>query len=159
VRLFGSSLRAWNKEKKMSYEPKIIGFTCNWCTYAAADLAGVSRMQYPPNIRLVRVMCSGMVHPKLVVDAFMLGADGVMVMGWHLGECHYLDGNHKAQARSPVIAEMVDSLGLESERFQLVWCSSAEADRFVQAVTQMTQKLVELGPSPFNNHAQQVAAS
>lgn len=133
----------------MSVEPKIIGFTCNWCTYAAADLAGVSRVQYPANIRLVRLMCSGMVHPRMVIEAFTLGADGVLVMGCHLGECHYRDGNYKAQARSKVIEDSMEAFGLELERFRVVWCSSAEADRFVQAVTQLTDKVRQLGPSPF----------
>ncbi len=133
----------------MSFQPKILAFACNWCSYAAADLAGTSRMQYPPSARLVRVMCSGMVHPALVMEAFTKGADGVMVMGCHLGECHYQDGNEKAKARLAVVAEMMEAYGLEPERFALVWCSSAEAERFADAMSRMTATVSKLGPSPF----------
>ena len=133
----------------MTFDPKILAFCCNWCSYAAADLAGTARMQYPASVRIIRVMCSGMVHPNLVVEAFQHGADGVMVMGCHLGECHYQDGNHRAQDRVVVIEEMLDSLGLEQDRFRLVWCSLAEADRFVGAVRNMTDTVRELGPSPY----------
>jgi F420-non-reducing hydrogenase iron-sulfur subunit len=135
----------------MGFEPKIIAFTCNWCAYAAADLAGIARMQYPSGMRTIRVMCSGMVHPNLVIEAFQLGADGVMVMGCHPGECHYVDGNLKAEARLVVLTETLEAMGLEEERFRLVWCSAAEADRFVAAVTDMTELLRVLGPSPFRS--------
>lgn len=133
----------------MAFEPKILSFNCNWCSYAAADTAGTARIQYPHNIRIIRVMCSGMVHPNHVVDAFRLGADGVMVTGCHLGECHYVDGNAKAQARVAIVEEMLDALGLERDRFRLVWCSLAEADRFVVAVREMTESIRLLGPSPY----------
>jgi F420-non-reducing hydrogenase iron-sulfur subunit len=133
----------------MGFEPKILAFTCNWCAYAAADLAGVTRLQYPPSVRMIRVMCTGMVHPNLVVEAFQLGADGVMVMGCHPGDCHYVDGNVKAEARLAVLNEILENMGLEEERFRLVWCSAAEADRFVAAVTEMTDVLRGLGPSPY----------
>ena len=132
----------------MGLEPRIVAFTCNWCAYAAADLAGSVRMQYPPNSRIIRVMCTGMVHPNLVMEAFQLGADGVMVMGCQPGECHYVDGNVKAEARLAVVTEMMDAMGVEEERFRLVWCSAAEAERFVAAVTDMTEFLRILGPSP-----------
>ncbi|NSW87617.1 MAG: hydrogenase iron-sulfur subunit [Syntrophobacteraceae bacterium] len=134
----------------MTFEPKILAFTCNWCAYAAADLAGTARMQYPTNIRVVRVMCSGMVHPNLVMEAFQHGADGVLVMGCHPGECHYQDGNVKARARMIVVDQMIESLGLAPERFRLFWCSSAEADRFVSAVSEMTDRVRRLGPSPYH---------
>ncbi|NTW37458.1 MAG: hydrogenase iron-sulfur subunit [Syntrophobacteraceae bacterium] len=132
----------------MGFEPKIVAFTCNWCAYAAADLAGITRMQYPHSVRMIRVMCTGMVHPNLVLEAFQLGADGVMVMGCHPGDCHYVDGNLKAEARLVVLNEMLETMGLEEERFRLVWCSAAEAERLVAAVTDMTDVLRELGPSP-----------
>jgi F420-non-reducing hydrogenase iron-sulfur subunit len=135
----------------MGFEPKIIAFTCNWCAYAAADLAGIARMQYPAGMRAIRVMCSGMVHPNLVMEAFQRGADGVMVMGCHPGECHYVDGNLKAEARLVVLTETLEAMGLEEERFRLVWCSAAEADRFVAAVTDMTELLRVLGPSPLRS--------
>ncbi len=133
----------------MEFEPRIIAFACNWCAYAAADLAGTTRIQYPATVRLVRVMCSGMVHPDLIAEAFQNGADGVMVMGCHLGECHYQDGNQKAKARMVVVDELLELLGLESERFRLVWCSSAEADHFVNMVREMTETVRNLGPSPY----------
>ncbi len=135
------------------FEPKILAFTCNWCSYAAADLAGTVRVQYPTNLRIIRVMCSGMVHPNLVTEAFQYGADGVLVMGCHLGECHYQDGNQKAKARLVVIEEMLSLMGLEQERFRLVWCSSAEAERFASMVQEATAALKELGPSPYRKDA------
>ncbi len=135
------------------FEPKIIAFTCNWCSYAAADLAGTARIQYPTNLLVIRVMCTGMVHPNLVTEAFELGADGVMVMGCHPGECHYQDGNQKAKARLVVVEEMLSLMDLEKERFQLVWCSSAEAERFAAMVAEMTGTLREIGPSPYREDA------
>lgn len=129
----------------MSYQPKIIAFCCNWCSYAAADLAGSSRMKYPDNIRIIRVMCSGMVHPELVVEALSQGAEGVMVLGCHLGECHYIDGNQKALNRSEMIQDLLEDFGFEKERFALAWVSSAEPERFVQVVTEMAEKVKRLG--------------
>jgi F420-non-reducing hydrogenase iron-sulfur subunit len=130
----------------MSFEPKIVAFCCNWCAYAAADLAGTARMNYPHNVRIIRVMCSGMVHPEFVMDALSQGADGVMVLGCHLGECHYLDGNYKAMTRSDMIVELLENLGYEAGRFDLTWVSSAEPDQFVAAVTEMTARIKKLGP-------------
>ena len=131
------------------FEPKILAFSCNWCSYAAADLAGTSRIQYPTNLRIIRVMCSGMVHPNMVTEAFQLGADGVLVMGCHLGECHYQDGNQRAKARLSVIEEMLSLLGLEQERFRLVWCSSAESERFAAIAREITDTLKGIGPSVY----------
>jgi F420-non-reducing hydrogenase iron-sulfur subunit len=130
----------------MGFEPKIIAFCCNWCSYAAADLAGTARMQYPHNIRIIRVMCSGMVHPELVLDALSHGADGVMVLGCHLGECHYQDGNHKALSRSDVIMELLDDMGYERERYSISWLSSSEPDKLVKAFTAMTERIRKMGP-------------
>ena len=135
------------------FEPKILAFSCNWCSYAAADLAGTARVQYPTHVRIIRVMCSGMVHPNLVAEAFELGADGVLVMGCHPGECHYLDGNQKAKARSAVIEETLNLMGLEQERFRLVWCSSAEAERFAGIIREVTETLKAMGPSPYRKDA------
>lgn len=135
------------------FEPLILAFTCNWCSYAAADLAGTVRAQYPTNLRIIRVMCSGMVHPNLVAEAFQFGADGVLVMGCHPGECHYQDGNQKAKARLAVIEEMLGLMGLDLERFRLVWCSSAEAERFAGVVQEVTARLKEIGPSPYRPDA------
>ena len=131
----------------MDFEPKIIAFCCNWCSYAAADLAGVNRMQYPHNVRIIRLMCSGMLHPEFVMDALSQGADGVMVIGCHLGECHYRDGNYRAMDRSDMVVELLEDFGYERERFHLTWISSQEPDKFVEAVAGMTSRLKKLGPA------------
>ena len=117
----------------MSTTPKIIAFCCNWCSYAAADLAGISRLQYPGSVRIIRVMCSGMVHPEMVLHALNKGAEGVMIIGCHLGECHYINGNEMALARAEVISDTLEDLGYESERFQITWVSSAEPEHLAEA--------------------------
>lgn len=132
-----------------TFEPLIIGFCCNWCSYAGADLAGTSRMQYPPNIRIVRVMCSGMVHPNLVIDALTKGADGVLICGCHPGDCHYQDGNLKAEQRAEAIELMLEDFGIEPERFRLEWVSASEGGKFAQVVSEMTEEIKQLGPSPY----------
>ncbi len=131
------------------FEPLILTFCCNWCSYAGADLAGVSRMQYPPNIRIVRVMCSGMVHPNLVMDALTKGADGILICGCHPGDCHYQEGNLKAEARADAIKLMLQDFGIEEERFRLEWVSASEGGRFAQVVTEMVEEIRQLGPSPY----------
>jgi len=131
------------------FEPIIVAFCCNWCSYAGADLAGTSRLQYPPNVRIVRVMCSGMVHPKLVMDALNKGADGVMICGCHPGDCHYLEGNLRAQKRAEAIELMLEDYGLEPERFRLEWVSASEGPRFAQVMTDMVEAVRSLGPSPY----------
>ena len=131
------------------FEPLIIGFCCNWCSYAGADLAGVSRLQYPPNMRIVRVMCSGMVHPNLVIDALTKGADGVIICGCHIGDCHYLEGNVKAENRKEAIELLLEDFGLEPERFRLEWISASEGPRFAEVMREMTEAVRELGPSPY----------
>lgn len=128
----------------MNPESKIIAFCCNWCSYAAADLAGISRLQYPGSIRIIRVMCSGMVHPEMVLHALDKGADGVMIIGCHLGECHYIKGNEMALARAEVIADTLEDLGYESERFQVAWISSAEPERLAEAFREMSGRLAAL---------------
>nr|WP_320012136.1 hydrogenase iron-sulfur subunit [uncultured Desulfobulbus sp.] len=117
----------------MNTTPKIIAFCCNWCSYAAADLAGISRLQYPGSVRIIRVMCSGMVHPEMVLHALDKGAEGVMIIGCHLGECHYINGNEMALARAEVITDTLEDMGYESERFQITWVSSAEPERLAEA--------------------------
>ena len=131
------------------FEPLIIGFCCNWCSYAGADLAGVSRLQYPPNMRIVRVMCSGMVHPNLVIDALTKGADGVIICGCHIGDCHYLEGNLKAESRKDAIDLLLEDFGLEPERFRLEWVSASEGPRFAEVMREMTETVRALGPSPY----------
>jgi F420-non-reducing hydrogenase iron-sulfur subunit len=138
-----------DEKKEEIYEPLIIGFCCNWCSYAAADLAGVSRTQYPPNIRVIRVMCSGMVHPNLVMDALTKGADGVLICGCHPGDCHYREGNLIAKKRAEAIDLMLEDYGLEPERFRLEWISASEGKKFAQVVTEMVDELKKLGPSPY----------
>jgi len=138
-----------NKQEEQGYEPLIIGLCCNWCSYAAADLAGVSRIQYPPNVRIIRVMCSGMVHPNIVIDALTKGADGVLMCGCHPGDCHYLEGNLKAEARAEAIKLMLQDFGIEEERYRLEWISASEGKKFAKVVTEMVEELKKLGPSPY----------
>jgi F420-non-reducing hydrogenase iron-sulfur subunit len=132
-----------------TFEPVIIGFCCNWCSYAGADLAGVSRQQYPPNLRIIRVMCSGMVHPNLVIDALTKGADGVLICGCHIGDCHYLEGNVKAENRKEAIELMLEDFGIEPERFRLEWVSASEGPRFAEIIREMTETVRALGPSMY----------
>jgi len=130
------------------FEPRIVGFLCNWCSYAGADLAGVSRIQYPPTLRIVRVMCSGRVDPIFIIEAFRSGADGVLVAGCHPGDCHYLAGNYKAQRRVVMLKRLLEQFGLEPERLRLEWVSASEGDRFATVIKDMTEGIKKLGPSP-----------
>jgi len=132
-----------------TFEPLIVALCCNWCSYAGADLAGVSRLQYPPSVRIVRVMCSGMVHPNLVIDALTKGADAVLMCGCNPGDCHYQEGNLKAEKRAEAIRLMLADFGLEEERFRLEWVSTAEGARFAQVVRDLTEQVRKLGPSPY----------
>jgi len=132
------------------YEPKIIGFLCNWCSYAAADLAGTSRIQYPSNIRSVRVMCSGRVDPELILRAFLSGADGVLVAGCHPGDCHYISGNFEAEKKIKMTKKLLQEADLNPERVRLEWCSSAEGDKFAQVITDFVDQLKKLGPPSFD---------
>ena len=131
------------------FQPKILAFCCNWCSYAGADLAGTSRIQYPPNARIIRVMCSGMIHPNLVIEALSKGADGVLICGCHLGDCHYLEGNVKTAARADAIRLMLEDLGIEPERFRLEWVSASEGGRFAEVMQEMVEAVRGLGPSPY----------
>lgn len=128
------------------FEPKIVGIFCNWCTYAAADLAGVSRMQYAPNIRIVRVMCSGRIHPEFILWAFKNGADGVLIGGCHPGDCHYIEGNYKNLRRYLLLKKLITQFGIEEERLRLEWISASEADKLVRVVNEFTETLRKLGP-------------
>jgi F420-non-reducing hydrogenase iron-sulfur subunit len=133
------------------YEPLIVSFCCNWCSYAGADLAGVSRLQYPPNIRIIRVMCSSMVHPNLVIEALTKGADGVLICGCHPGDCHYEDGNLKTEKRADAIFLMLEDFGLEPERFRLEWVSASEGPKFAQVAKEFTEQIKKLGPNPYKD--------
>lgn len=140
------------EEQVAGFEPTIVGFLCNWCAYAGADLAGTSRIQYPPNIRIIRVMCSGRVDPIFILEAFKNGADGVLVAGCHLpSDCHYLSGNFKAQKRIQVLQRVLSQLGIEPERLRLEWISASEGEKFAAVVKDMVARLKELGPNPVRN--------
>ena len=128
------------------FEPKIVGFFCNWCSYRGADLAGTSRLKYVPNVRVIRVMCSGRVDPTFVLKALQSGADGVLISGCHIGDCHYQDGNRKAVRRFSLLKKMLTQLGIEDERVQLEWVSASEASRFASIVNEMTKDVRKLGP-------------
>ncbi len=131
------------------FKPKIIGFLCNWCSYAGADLAGVSRIQYPPNLRIIRVMCSGRIDPAFVLEAFKNGADGVLVAGCHLpSDCHYISGNFKALRRITLLRKVLKEFGIEPERLRLEWISASEGDKFAQVVREMVTDIKRLGPNP-----------
>jgi len=132
------------------FEPKIIGFLCNWCSYAGADLAGVSRIQYPPNIRIVRVMCSGRIDPVIPLEVFAKGADGVLILGCHPGDCHYVDGNLHAERKFKMLKKLLALTGLEPERLRLDWVSASEGQRFAGIVTEFTERIRKLGPSPLS---------
>ena len=131
----------------MSFEPKILGFLCNWCSYAGADLAGVSRMQYPPNIRIIRVMCSGRVDPEFFFEGFLEGIDGIILTGCHLGDCHYLEGNYEAMMKFDLVKRLLSYINIEN-RVRLEWVSASEGKRFAEVVTDFTNHIKELGPSP-----------
>jgi coenzyme F420-reducing hydrogenase delta subunit/predicted transcriptional regulator len=130
------------------FEPKIIGFLCNWCSYAGADLAGVSRIQYPTNIRIVRVMCSGRIDPTIPLEVLMMGADGVIVLGCHPGDCHYVEGNLYEERKIKMLKKLIALTGLEPERLKLEWVSASEGQRFAKVVTEFTDQVKKLGPSP-----------
>jgi coenzyme F420-reducing hydrogenase delta subunit len=141
------------KEEKQAepFVPNIVAFACNWCSYAGADTAGTNRVQYSPNFRVIRTMCSGRVAPGFVLKAFMLGADGVLVSGCHFGDCHYIFGNYKAVEQFEKTKELVRTLGLEEGRIRLEWVSAAEGDRWGQVIDEFVQQVTELGPSPLNH--------
>jgi F420-non-reducing hydrogenase iron-sulfur subunit len=134
--------------EKINEEPKIIGFLCNWCSYAGADLAGVSRIQYPSNIRVIRVMCSGRVDLKIIVEALIQGIDGVIVAGCHPGDCHYLSGNYQTERRIKVLKKILARTKIDSGRVQLEWVSASEGQRFADVVRKFTDQIKTMGPNP-----------
>jgi F420-non-reducing hydrogenase iron-sulfur subunit len=131
----------------MAFEPRIVGFLCNWCSYTGADLAGTSRVKYAPNVRAIRVMCTARIDPTFVVKALAEGADGVLICGCHPGDCHYVEGNYKAMRRFAALKRLLRSLGIEEERVRLEWVSASEGVRFAEIVNDMTEKTRRLGPS------------
>jgi len=133
------------------FEPRIIAFCCNWCAYAGADLAGVSRFQYPPNVRIIRVMCSGRVDPVFIIKAFREGADGVIVAGCHPNDCHYINGNMKAALRAEFLQEFFDTIDIQPERFRLEWIAGSEGEKFAKTVRGMVEEIRALGPLEGDN--------
>ena len=129
-----------------AWEPRIVGFFCNWCTYTAADLAGVSRMKYASNVRVIRLRCSGRVDPQFVLEAFAKGADGVLVGGCHPGDCHYVEGNYKMLRRYHLLRRMLADMGIEPERLRLEWISAAEGEKVKSVINDMVEKVTALGP-------------
>lgn len=134
------------------FEPVIVGFTCNWCSYRAADLAGTARVKYAPNIRLIRLMCSGRLDPTFVLKALASGADGVLITGCHPGECHYLEQNYKALRRYLLLRRLLVQMGIEQERIKLIWASAAEGNKLAQEITNFTEEIRALGPLHWNGH-------
>jgi len=133
------------------FEPVIVGFFCNWCTATAADLAGTTRMQYPPNVRPIRTMCSGSVDPVYVLRALLGGADGVIVGGCPPGDCHYVSGNYKARRRMAILKTILATLGLEDDRVWVRWISAAEGAKFARTMNEVTQTIKKLGPNPIKS--------
>jgi F420-non-reducing hydrogenase iron-sulfur subunit len=136
------------------FKPSVLVFCCNWCAYAGADLAGVSRFKITPHFRIIRTMCSGRVDPELILEAFANGADGVMVAGCHPGDCHYMEGNYKTMRRMAFLKKMVEDLGLEPDRLALEWVSAGEGGRFREVINGFVDRIIELGPSPFGKNAE-----
>lgn len=128
------------------FEPNIIGFLCNWCSYAGADLAGTSRIQYPPNLKVIRVMCSGRVNPIFVINALQQGADGVLIGGCHPGDCHYERGNYLARRRMAILKNLLEYTGIDKRRVRMTWVSAAEGNKFAEVVTEVTDDIKKLGP-------------
>jgi F420-non-reducing hydrogenase iron-sulfur subunit len=128
------------------FEPKIVGFLCNWCSYTGADLAGTSRLQYPTNIRIIKVMCSGRVNPQFVLKAFMEGADGVLVSGCHPGDCHYIEGNYHSRRKLTLLRDHLEFMGIDPGRFQISWVSASEGPKFAEVVSKFTEQVKALGP-------------
>jgi F420-non-reducing hydrogenase iron-sulfur subunit len=129
------------------FEPRILGFLCNWCSYAGADLAGVSRISYPTNIRIIRTMCSGRVDPLHVLESFRQGVDGVLVTGCHIGDCHYITGNHACEKRVIFLKETLDQVGIDARRLRLEWISASEGGKFARIVKEFIEEIRSLGPS------------
>lgn len=134
-------------KNKKDWQPKILAILCNWCSYAGADLAGVSRIQYPPNIRVLRVPCSGRVDPMFILKSLQNGFDGVLVSGCHPGDCHYLSGNYNARRKFAVLKPLLEYIGIEPERVQFSWVSAGEGERFAEVVTKVTNEIRKVGPA------------
>jgi coenzyme F420-reducing hydrogenase delta subunit len=134
------------QKEKNAFEPRIVAFLCNWCSYAGADLAGTSRIQYPPNIRVIKVMCSGRVNPLFIAKCFAEGADGVLVSGCHPGDCHYMEGNYIARRRFIIMNTLLNYIGIEPGRFRMSWVSASEGGKFAEVVNKVVEDVRQLGP-------------
>ena len=132
---------------KDEFEPRILGFACNWCSYAGADLAGTSRLQYPPNVMVIRLMCSGRVNPLFILKALRLGVDGVLVSGCHPGDCHYQTGNYRARRRIAITKKFLEYMGVEPQRVQASWVSASEGGKFAELISEVTKEVKEAGPN------------
>lgn len=135
----------------MEFKPRIVAFLCNWCSYTGADLAGTSRMEYRSNVRVIRVMCSGRIEPTFILEAFIKGADGVLVCGCHPGDCHYQEGNYRCLRRFKMMQRYIRQMGIEAERMKLEWISASEGKQFAELVNSFTETITELGPSRIKN--------
>ncbi len=128
------------------FEPNIVAFLCNWCSYAGADLAGTARIEYPPNVKAIRVMCSGRMNPNFVINALQEGADGVLISGCHPGECHYMEGNYIARRRFILMRKLMEYVGIEPERFRVSWVSASEGEKFKDVIAEVTEDIRKIGP-------------
>ncbi|HHN81808.1 MAG TPA: hydrogenase iron-sulfur subunit [Methanomicrobia archaeon] len=135
---------------KQQWTPKIVGFLCNWCCYAGADMAGTSRMKYPPNIRIIRVMCSSRINAEMILKAFQTGADAVFIGGCHPGNCHYVDGNYRTKKRIDVLKRLLSHMGIDERRLRLEWVSAAEGEKFSQTMQSLADEIEQMGPNPLH---------
>jgi len=133
------------------FDPTILAFCCNWCSYAGADLAGVSRLQMPPNVHVIRVMCSASVKPEYLMKAVSQGVDGVLVLGCHIGDCHYMTGNHRTAKRVPLVKKIIRDVGIDERRVRLDWVSAAEGEKFQKVITEFVNEIKGLGPNPLRS--------
>jgi F420-non-reducing hydrogenase iron-sulfur subunit len=145
-------IKSSEKEILEEFNPRIVGFLCNWCAYSGADLAGVSRLKTSPNIRIIRTMCSGRVDPSFILKAFQLGADGVLVAGCHFGDCHYIEGNFKTMRRIEMLKMILPQFGIHPDRLRLEWISAAESEKYAKVSFEFTEQIRKLGPLKLNSH-------
>jgi F420-non-reducing hydrogenase iron-sulfur subunit len=139
-----------NEQTNINFEPRILGFLCNWCSYAGADKAGAAQVPYPENVQVIRVMCSGRVDPQFVLEAFKRGADGVIILGCHLGDCHYKEGNHRATERYYLLQKMMNQYGIDGKRIKLDYVSAGEGEKYIKVITEYVQEIKKLGPVKLN---------
>lgn len=144
------SAEAQGQDAANSEPMNLLAFCCNWCSYAGADLAGVSRLQYPPNVKIIRVMCTGRIEPEFLLHAFELGIDGVLVCGCHIGDCHYISGNKRAEVRIAMLHKLMEMIGIDPKRLRLEWISASEGTRFAETVKEFKEQIEELGKNPIN---------